>query len=164
MVAARLPPWGPTALARSPRNCPPGGGSYLECAQGTLAFFLTLQDPLHKLNIKEGPDFEVKQLPAGQDEEVQLLVQRLMVVVKLESQFLGKHQREDGCGQRCQNCPHLFITLSPPGFSLGAVVFEGLTGPAIVGGKDLGVKVSSLQTWSLEAVYLESGGQGAVVD
>lgn len=64
-------PWGlmpAPALPNAPR------GSYLECVQGTLPFFLTLQDPLHKLNIKESPDFEVKQLSAGQDEEVQLLV------------------------------------------------------------------------------------------
>lgn len=49
-------------------------GPYLQCAQGALPFFLALQDPLHKLNIQESPDFEVKQLPTGQDEEMQLLV------------------------------------------------------------------------------------------
>lgn len=58
------PPRGLDALARSPWD-PPRAGSYLECTQGTPPFFLTLQDLLHKVNIKESPDVEVKQLPAG---------------------------------------------------------------------------------------------------
>ena len=59
-------------------------GPYLQCAQGALPFLLALQDPLHKLDIQESPDFEVKQLPTGQDEEVQLLIQRLVIIVELE--------------------------------------------------------------------------------
>lgn len=47
---------------------------YLQCMQGALPFLLALQDPLHKLNVQESPDFEVKQLPTGQDEEMQLLI------------------------------------------------------------------------------------------
>lgn len=65
---AEAPCWSPEPRAWMPLFYPcatTSGGSYLERAQGTLPFLLTLQDPLHKVNIEESPDFEVKQLPAG---------------------------------------------------------------------------------------------------